>query len=598
MLKATRSRLTLCFLLGAIPFLLSPTIAQPPDPPVEVQSQVSNDVRVRVKRAYWDMPLTRGSTLNHPGKGLVIDYEAEHTHAPNSGDMQRAITAFEVQGPNGEPVSYSNLEGRNSIFLSDINPHWPSIFLNFEVQTSSDDPKLAQGRKQSELTFHNLPFPRKLGQTVALGQTRTTDWGTHITLEKIALAPLSKRNKTPYYTLTFQFEAHPQSGDLTFNLWSSRATFMNIAGEDISGLWPRRKADNDEKKPATRTKQQWEFSIPQSAFAAQDVPGGLGFRLRLEEWSPRRRQVGDFAQFHFELPLATLPDNVPTYQPPFQLTQQAGPLSITAETWRTEQPGVARLRLWARPTDDNSPTSWIIKSAQASERRQRLTPVTPPFYSPGRSGWKAKGPAQSQENSSDFRWVLEMPQEHKNPPEKHTLKLELAEVRHGAAQYKFTGLPCPQGKTIASLNRSLKSQSNAQLTVLAVGAYEDSQLPAGWPISSQRPATPTASTSAQPFLPTAQGIAVACRWTPTAGGETVQATHRITAHDDAGRLLLDQPLEMLLQTAPDKKHYDFTLFLLPPADDMTSFNLNIGVQETITTGQAQTVDISLPQRLF
>ncbi len=615
MFIAKRPHFALCLFLGSLLFS-SPLFAQPPDPPREVQSQVINDVRLRVKRAYWDIPQMRNSTLNHPGKGLVIDYEAEHINTPNSGDMFRAITGVEVRGPNGEPVSYNSLDGRNSLFLSDINPHWRSLSLDFEVQTSADDLKLAQGRKTTDLTFHNLPFPRKLDQAVTLDQTRITGWGTRITLQKIELRPLSKRNKTPYYYLTFGFETRPDTGDLAFNVWGSRATFMDLAGNDISGLWPRRKLENDEKQPATRTQQQWEFSMPQSAFAAQDIPGGVGFKLRLEEWSPRRKQVQSFQQFHFELPLASLTDNIPTYQPPLQFTQQTGPVHIAAEAWRVEQAGVATLRLWTRPVDDASPHSWVIKSAHAQQRNQNLSKVKPPFYRPGRAGWKADGPALPNENGVDFRWVLEMSKEHAKPPESHTLKLELEEVHHAATQFKFIGLPRPQGKAVTSINRTLEHDSKAQLTVLAVGNYQNNQLPADWPIASLPQAAPPAPTSGAPILPPAQGIAVACRWTPAGGSDTVQATHRIVAQDQAGRALLDQPLNMLLPTAPGKwpvddptqgierepgarkEHYDFTLFLLPPADDATSFDLNFSIQETIAIGREQSVNFILPHRLF
>ena len=595
--KATLPRLALRLFLGTL-LLSPPTFAQPPAVPPEIQSQVADGVRMRVKRAYWDIPQKRRSQMNHPGKGLVIDYEAEHETALYSGDLYRAITDIQVQGPNGEAVAYSNQEERSRIFLSDINPHWPHLFLDFEVQTSVDDQKLALGRKQSELTFHNLPFPRKLGQVVAQEQTRTTDWGTRVTLQKIELRPFSKRNKTPYYYLTFGFETHPGSGDLAFNVWGSRATFMDLTGNDISGLWPRRKLENDEKQPATRNRQQWEFSIPQSAFAAQDIPGGLGFKLRLEEWSPQRKQVSAFHRFRFELPLAALTDNLPAYQPPLQFKQQAGPVHIAAEAWRTEQNEAAALRLWTRPVAKTSPHSWVIKSAQARERRQQLAPLEPPFYSPGRSGWKASGPALPQENSRDFRWVLETPQERKKPPENHTLKLELAQVRYAASQFKFPGLPRPQGEAVIQLERTLQARSKAQLTVLAVGNYQDHQLPAGWPISPAPPATPPVSTSTRPFLPASQGIAVACRWTPAAGTDTVQAAHRITTQDQAGRVLLDQPLDLLLLTAPDKEHADFTLFLLPPADDMTSFDLDFSVQETIATGRERSVDFIIPHPLF
>src|SRR5690606_18923540 len=100
---------------------------------------VVDGVRVRVKRAYWDIPQKRHSQLNHPGKGLVIDYEAEYESSPHSGDLFRAVTNIGVQGPNGEEVAYTNLEERNRIFLSDVNPHWPSLSLDFEVQTSPGD---------------------------------------------------------------------------------------------------------------------------------------------------------------------------------------------------------------------------------------------------------------------------------------------------------------------------------------------------------------------------------------------------------------------------------------------------------------------------
>jgi|GEM_PF-6144942 len=613
MLKATLPRLALCLLL-ANSLLSPPTLAQPPEPPPEIQSQVQDGVRMRIKQAYWDIPQVRNSQLNYPGKGLVLSYEAEHENTPYSGDLFRAITGLVVQGPNGEPVSYSNLEGRNSIFLSDVNPHWPSVSLDFEVQTLPDDQKLAQGRKQSEFTFHNLPFPRQVGQTVPLNHTRTTDWGTRVTLQKIALLPFSKRNKTPYYYLTFNFETHPGSDDLAFNLWNSRATFMDIAGNDISGLWPRRKLDNDDKQPATRAQQQWEFSIPQLAFAAQDIPGGVGFKLRLEEWSPSRKQVQGFQQFRFELPLGTLTDNLPHSSPPVSLDSQGGPVTISAEAWRTGQDGVAALRLWTRPTQRASHNGWVIKSAQAVERKQSLSRMKPPFYRPGRAGWKAGSPAQPNENSVDFRWVLETPQERKKPPENHTLKLALEEVRHATSRFQFTSLPRPHGKAITSLNRTQQSDSQGKLTILAMANYQDNKLPANWPVNAVDTAAPATPPSAIQLLPPSSGIAVACRWTPAGGSETVQATHHVTARDQLGRELLDQPLAMLLPTAPDKwpvdeqlqglemeiggrnEHYDFTLFLLPPASDATSFTLDFSVQETITTGRERSVDFMLPHQ--
>lgn len=598
-------------MIGGMVFFFSlvspPVHAQPPTPPAQVQSQLIDGVRVRLKSAYWDIPPIPYSPISYRGKGLVIEYEAEHAQNPFSGDMNNAITEVSIEGPEGQTVSSHRLDQRNRIFLSNINPHWPSLSLDFELQNSPGDQRLAQGRTNSESTFHNLPFPRELDQTIILDQTRTTDWGTRITLHKVALQAASKNDKNPTYTFTFLFEAKPQAGDLAINFWRSHVNFMDLQGRDLDGLWLRRKPLNDQTHPATRLQQQWELSIPQSNFADRDIPNGLGLRLRLEEWSPRRQQIQDFKQFHFELPLAGLPDNTPVYSQSAMGELQTETVHLTAETWPTEQQGAATLRLWTRPTDGKSPNGWLIKSIEAPERRQRLSRLKPPFYQPGRAGWKSTGPALPNENSFDFFWLLETPEEHKKRPSGQSLKIALEEVHHSAYQFDVPNIPRPQENATLTLNRPAVSSSKAQLSVLAVGNYHDGQLPPNWPVTASPQAMPPVPTTAVPYLRPSHGIVVACRWTPAGGTNTVQATHHITAHDQQGRVLLDQPLDFLLPTAPGKwpidefmqtvemepgggkEQYDFTLYLLPPANDVTSFNLQLSSQETITTGREQSV---------
>src|SRR5690606_37207586 len=115
---------------------------------------------------------------------------------------------------------------------------------------------------------------------------------------------------------------------------------------------------------------------------------------------------------------------------------------------------------------------WLVKSLRMESASQNLQLVRQPIYPAGRSGWHSNGSvAQPHENSYDFWTSADLPtieeqqdpRLQKKPP--HNLQVQLTPARHAAYQFLFEKLPRPATGLIVPVEKTMKDDSGAELTV-------------------------------------------------------------------------------------------------------------------------------------
>lgn len=594
--------------------------AQPPDPPPQLQSQTQRETIFRISRAYWDiLEANRYRPEMYAGKGLVVEYQAVNLGQAFNGDPSSLISDIQVHGPQGQPVRHLRQTREQRLFLSGVNPHWNELQIKIELENAQADWLQANGRARSSVEFKDIPLPAKPGEVKPLSQTTRGELGSTVTLKSIELRGNARSERSLQYVLTVDLASAQEADDLTFNSRYSQGTWMNQAGQPLTDATMRARAVEIPNTRTTRNRQRWEFWSPLARIPEAERKSSMDLALHIPEISPSRKKTENFKQFSFRLLLKDLPDYTLAPVGREIAAIVADETALRVEDWGQFGNQGSLLRLWTRPLKEQSRYVWLVQSLRLESHQQTPQKFRQAFYPPGRSGWLSNGNlARANENSYDFWTTLPLPSnderqslaQQRKPAAK--LQVVLAEARHAAYTFLFEKLPRPAAGETVPIGKVMKDPSGAELTLLAAGDLRNGAVPAEWPAPAHIEPPPQRFSNNTKY-PVHSGIALAFRWKPAGGTDTVEATHQLWAADSQGRLMLDELLDFLLPAAPGKwlvneneaellpgkiapqATFEFTLFILPPAPEVKTFAVRLSTSETIVTGERKNVTVPLPQ---
>ncbi|MBV9471056.1 MAG: hypothetical protein JOZ57_17600, partial [Abitibacteriaceae bacterium] len=331
--------------------------------------------------------------------------------------------------------------------------------------------------------------------------------------------------------------------------------------------------------------------------------------VRVSENAPSLKQPQWFKHFRFDLELPTLAaveaDALPKQaaaEPPNSLITEAEGVKAEWQSLDASDYNL-RARLWladtllaaSNPTTArglDTPREWFIKDMVGRDQAGKEYKAEWDELNSDHLYFKLDGrPAHAHE--WDQALSFSFPDNHK--PEKFSIEAVVEPVQHWHQVFNFSAVPIPQPGAIAEVNQEVKGASGARTILRRVIYFNEPDQLSGAPRKLRDKLQP------------ARGLALVFEAVPTAGNGTGQETKQnlnfTFAHDNQGRDLNANkysavaPADALVATMPPEP-YRWTVFLLPPAANATTLNVQVVTDEIRAIGPARTVtfkDVPLPQ---
>ncbi len=409
----------------------------------------------------WQMPKPFEGVVRR-APGFFVKFEAKSADGtpidPQSWSKKGggALKA-RIYSPLDVSVGNSAQAG-NSITSQQVDPSWPFVTVEFygHDPNAADGltPNQADGISTEEVSL-DLPRPAP-GQTVTLGKTLTTRFGSQLVIDSAQFVPAATGNGGE---VVFVYAWKAPTDAPSALLTPMFDAIFDDAGQNLSSGSSSKGVPNTQKR--------------ESRIRLNSVPQGntWHFKFSVEQNIPSRAVTTGRFRVRLKVPLtdskprSPLPNQTPPVEIPILKTAES--LEMRLESDGFDWPNLWRGELWTRETGPNQLLNWQLKEAKfLTDDGQSVT--SPPQDMPQTAFFHRDG---TRTLKGETRQSLALPLNPKVPrPKSVAVQLKMDGRRSIAHTFSLqTPLPAP-GQT-RQTDEEVRSDTGAPLTLRAIRTY-------------------------------------------------------------------------------------------------------------------------------